>query len=317
MTNGGSGTDLTIAVSEDSFAETFAAFRDTFEFTATDTVEEEALTAGYEVDIELRDGSVDLRSPDEIRVEELEVFFRTLRAFAGVDIEPVPIGGFCIIPRAFRDGCAVRAPSKRLFTDDPDIGIELDLGDFLTSEATFTARPTVEYAENHPPSVSYLDAQEASPPTVNEWEMHVDPDEVDVDLIDVADTDAVERLVEGAIADEIDRILRPVPPILREIAERLLRPVIDLFREVIGLVDDIQEWLSDLLGVTLGLFNTIAEAVADLLLTEPLFTIEDPYPVIDAPASSPLIPVKVPITDLSVSVSDTELVVTSEIGDAP
>lgn len=317
MTNGGLGTDLTIAVSEDSFAEAFAAFRDTFGFTASDTVDEGPLTAGYDLDIELRDGSVDLQSPDEIRIEELAIFFRTLRAFAGVDIEPRTIGGFCIIPRIFRDGCAVRAPSIPLFTDDPDIGIDLDLSDFLTSEATFTARPTVEYAENHPPSVSYLDAQKTTPPTVNEWEVYVEPDEVDVDLIDVADTDTVERLVEGAIDDEINRILRPVPPILREFAVRILRPVIDRFRELIGLIDDIQEWLSNLLGVTLGLFNTIAEALADFLLSDPIITVEDPYPVMGGGSSTPLIPVKIPIVDLSVEVSDTELVVTADIGDTP
>lgn len=308
-------TDLTIAVSEDSFTDAFAAFRDGFEFTSSDSVDEGRFTAGYDIDIELRGGSVDLRAPDEIRVEELDIFFHTLRVFAGYDIPRRCFGGFCIIPRPFRSGCAVRAPRKCFFGADPDVGIDLDLSGVLTSEVTFTARPSVAYAENHPPSVSYLAAQETTPPSFNEWEVYIDPDEVDVDLIDVADT--VGNLVERAIDDAFDRLLAPVPRVLRRLVRAFLQPMIDLFRRALDLGDDIQEWLSDLLGESLGLFNTIAEAVADFLLRDPIFAVEDPYPIMDGDPSGPLIPVKIPINDFAIDVADTELVITADVGATP
>lgn len=306
-------TDLTIAVSENTFADVFATFRDTFEFAASDSVDDGPFTAGYDVEIELQHGSVDLRSPNEIRVEELDIFFRTLRAYAGIDISRRCFGGWCIIPIPF-DGC-VRAPRKCLFTDDPDFGIDLDLSDFLTSEVTFTAKTTVAHAENHPPSVSYLAAQETSPPSVDEWEVYIDPDEVDVDLVDVADT--VGNLVENAIDDAIDSLLGPVPGVLKDLVKAFLKPIIDTFRSLLDLGDDLFEWISDFLGQTLGLFNTLAEAVADFLLADPIFTIEDPYPILDPDPGVPLIPVKLPIADLSVSIDDVELVVTADIGPTP
>jgi hypothetical protein len=73
------------------------------------------------------------------------------------------------------------------------------------------------------------------------------------------------------------------------------------------------EWLSDLLGVSLGLFNTMVTAVADYFASEtPIFEFEDPYPVL--PASGGLVPVKVPVRDFTVRVNDVEMIIEGNVG---
>lgn len=306
-------TGLTIAVSEDAFKDVFGAFRDSFEFTTSDSVDQGKFTAGYDLDVELRDGDVTLDSPNEITVEDLHVFYKTLKVYAGYDISEQSIGGKCFAT-PFGKVCPPKIP---LFTKDPDLGIALDLSGLITSEVRFTAKTTVDYAENHPPSVSYLAAQETTPPSVNEWEVYIDPDVVDVDLLDVEAI--VGSLVEKAIDNAIDAVLSPLPSIVKKTAMKivkgLLKPAIDLFKQLLDLTDDVFEWLSKFLGQTLGVFNTIAEAIADYLLSDSILEIEDPYPILDADPGVPLIPVKIPITDLSVTVDDdVELVVTADIG---
>ena len=76
--------------------------------------------------------------------------------------------------------------------------------------------------------------------------------------------------------------------------------------------DDIEEWLSDLLGTSLGLLDVIVTAVLDHVLAEPVFELEDPYPILDAAGG--LIPVKVPVADLDVHVTDDEMVVEANVG---
>lgn len=98
-----------------------------------------------------------------------------------------------------------------------------------------------------------------------------------------------------------------------------------LVREVLDIGDDIQEWLSDLLGVSLGLENIIGQALIEHFVTDnPLFELEDPYPILDkAPnpnnkAGQPplpgLVPVKLPIRDLTVHNDDVELVLEGNVG---
>lgn len=316
-------TDLTFALSEDTVVDVFGLLRDEFEFSASDSVDNGRLSAGYDVGAELRRGSIDLRAPNEVRVEELDIFWRTLRASFGVDLRRRCVGGGCVIGNPFGSGCAVRAPRVCLFEDDPDIQFTLDLSNALNSEVTFTAKVLVQYLQDRPAGVSYLRAQELEaartdsddPHKINRWGVFIDPDEVDIDIIDVADSvgDFLERQLDAAI----NGIFSDFPDWVRDAIEAIVGSVIDLVRTILDIPDDIQEWLSDMLGETLGLFNVIAEAIADYLLREPIFDIEDPYPVLEETSSPSLIPVKIPIEELDASVSDTELVVTGSIGGSP
>jgi hypothetical protein len=93
----------------------------------------------------------------------------------------------------------------------------------------------------------------------------------------------------------------------------ILGPVIDLIRSILDITDDIAEWFSELLGVSLGLFNAILTFVADYFAKEnPLFEFEDPFPIL--PYSGGLIPVKIPIKDLVVQVDDNEMTIEANVG---
>lgn len=314
-------SDLTFAVSEDTVVDIFGVMRDQFEFTESDSTDSDRLTAGYDAVAELRRGSVDLRPPNEVRVEELDVHWRRLNVSLGVDIRSLCVGGGCIVQNLFGSGC-VRAPEICLFERDPDINFDLDLSnDRLTSEITFTAELLVEYLADRPPGVSYLKAQELEenraeddPHKINRWGVFLNPEEVDIDIIDIADT--VGNIIDDAIDAVLSRIFSGFDPWVRDAIESIVGPLVDYIRELLDIKDDIQEWISDILGQSLGLFNVIVEAVADFLLAEPILPLEDPYPILQD-SSDPLIPVKIPIEAFAIEVSDTELVVTGSVGGTP
>lgn len=307
-------SDLTFAVSEDTVVDVFGFMRDQFDLSESDSKDFGNFTAGYDVAAELRRGSVDLRSPDEVRVEELDIHWRRMIASFGVDIPRKCVGGFCLIPNLV-GGCAVRAPEICVFEDDPDFEFDLDLSGLLTSEVTFTAELLVDYLSDRPSGVSYLRAQELhenNPPKVNRWGVFVDPEEVDVDIVDVADT--VGDLLDSALETAIDTIFSGFDPWVRDAIRSIFGPLIDFVRDLLDVPDDIGEWLSDKLGRSLGLFNVIAEAIGDFLMAEPLLEVEDPYPILEEDPTGPLIPVKIPIEEFDIDVSDTELIVSGSIG---
>ena len=140
---------------------------------------------------------------------------------------------------------------------------------------------------------------------------------VDIDLIDVADT--VGDLLDDAIRAAIEALGLP------DIIAGGLEAIVGLVREVLDIGDDIQEWLSDLLGVSLGLENIIGQALIEHFVTDdPLFELEDPYPILDKapnpnnkeglPPLPDLVPVKLPIRDLTVHNDDVELVLEGNVG---
>jgi hypothetical protein len=105
----------------------------------------------------------------------------------------------------------------------------------------------------------------------------------------------------------------------------LLGSIVDLVRVILDIGDDIQEWLEDLLGVSLGLENIIGQALIEHFVTdEPLFELEDPYPILGEapnpndkqgqPPLPKLVPVKLPIRDLTVSNNDVELILEGNVG---
>lgn len=301
--------DVTIAASEAAFQEFFNHVRDNFSFAAADTVDFGPFTAGYELDIRLKDGTIDLRSDNTVSVKELDIDPVTVRGFIGIDIPRICIGGFCIIPTPF--GCALRAPRWCLFDDDPDIGLDLDLGPFLRSEISFIGSLVTQYFVNpaRPPGMDYLTAEDLG--LENQWQVFVDTESVDLDLFDFADIAG--DLLEAAIDEAIDTLLGPLPGWAKDLIRAVLGPLVDLVRAILDLPDDIDEWLSDLFGTSLGLVDLIAQVLLDHFAREfPINVIEDPFPVL--PASGGLIPVKVPITDLQVRVTDDEMIAEANIG---
>ncbi len=300
---------LTAASSEAAVSELFAGLRDNFSVNEADSVDFGPFTAGYELAFHLEGGSVDLRNDGSILVSELDIKWDNLRVYAGIDIPELCIGGFCIIPSPW--GCILRAPRICVFSADPDIGIDLNLNGLLTSEISLAARPVLKYFVDpaRPVGMSWLDAEDAN--LANQWQLFIDPDWVDIDLFDWADI--VGDLLDNAIESAVDDLLWFLPGWAKSLIKAILGPVVDLVRAILDIGDDIDEWLSDLLGVSLGVFDLILTLVADFFAAKyPLLEVEDPFPVMGY--QNGLIPIKIPIEDLAVSIDDTEMVLTANVG---
>ena len=307
---------MTVAVSERGVKKLFETARDKFSFSDSGSGSFSGFSASYSVAFKLQDGTVDLRDDNTIKVSELDIKWTTLQLGLGFDIPEICIGGWCIpMPWPIPDICL---PKICVFSDNPDIAISLDLSSIITSELSLTASPVIKYRVDpgRTPVMTDLDAEDAGVP--NKWQLFIDPITVDIDLFDVADI--VGDLLENAVKNVVDGLLGWLPGWAKDLILAILGPIIDLIRAILDIPDDIGEWLSDLLGVSLGFFNFIVNAVADYFAAKnPLYEFEDPFPIefVDSLPFSPpipLIPVKIPIRDLSVSINDVEMVLAANVG---
>ena len=310
---------LTVAASEHTFVRIFDGVRDAFVFEKADSASFGPFTAGYDIKLHLENGSVDLRSDGTVLVDELDIKWDRLNLSLGFDIPEICVGGFCIIPNPF-GGCILRAPRVCLFSANPDINITLPLGGFtseLSMAASLDARYFIDPAR--PPGMNDWDAQETLPPVYNRWQIFLDPQWVDVDPIDISDT--VGDLLEAAVEAVVDGALGFLPGWARDLIKGILGPIIDLIRAILDIPDDIQEWVSDLLNVSFGLVDIIAQVILDYFANKtPLTFIEDPFPILESvanPNGAPppmLVDVKVPIRDVRVFNDDVEMVIEANVG---
>lgn len=300
-------THLTVAASEATFKEMFKVLRDAITFSASDSGDFGPFTAGYDVDIRLEGGTVDLRDDNTIQIKELDIKFDTLAVSLGFDIPEICVGGWCIpMPWPIPDICL---PKLCVFDDDPDVEITLDLSPLVSMEISATASLVVKYDVNHPPATNYLDAEDAN--MANEWQVFIDPETIDLDLFDIADI--VGDLLEDAVDVVIDGLLGWLPGWAKDVVKAILGGVVDLIRAILDIPDDIGEWIADLLNVSFGLGNLILTFIADYLANQsPIVKLEDPYPVL--PYSGSLIPVKIPVSDLSVMVNTDEMILQANVG---
>lgn len=301
---------LTVAASEGAVRELFALVRDNFSLSASDSADFGPFTASYAIGFHLEDGSIELRNDGTIQIKELDLKWDPAEVSLGIDIPGICVGGGCIIPDSF-DGCLVSLPEICVFSADPDIGLTLDLGGLITSEISARVRPLTKHGveATRPPGMTDLDAEDLGIP--NEWGIFIDPVTLDFDLFDVADI--VGDLLEDAVDAAIDGILGPLPDWAKDLIRAILGPVIDVIRAILDLPDDIGEWIGDLLGISFGLFDLILTAIADhLALNAALHQLEDPFPIL--PSSGGLIPVKLPIRDLTVRVNDDEMILEARVG---
>lgn len=317
---------LTVAASEKAFIELFEAVRDNFRLDEEDSADLGPFSASYDVEAHLEGGTVDLRDDNTISIRELDIKWDVLRVCLGIDIPRFCIPGFCIIPNPLPPfDCLVEFPETCVFSGDPDIQFCLDLSDFITSEISITASPVVKYRVDpaRTPTETDLDAEEADPPHPNKWQIFIDPETVDIDVFDFADI--VGDLLEDAITNAVDVLLAPLPQFVKDLIEAALGSIVDLVRAILDLPDDIGEFFSDLLDVSLGLLNLIATLVADYFANEnPIAEFEDPLPILGPEPLPPppdppvvtLIPVKIPIRDLAVRVNTNEMIVEADVGAA-
>ena len=303
--------DLEAALSERAVQELFDVARAGAKLDVSDSVGLGPLTAGYDIKAHLANGTIDLRSDGTIDIAELDVEWDVLHFWAGIDLDPICVGGWCIVPTPF--GCAVRLPKVCAFTDNPDLGINLDLSGFLVSEFSVRMRPVMRYGFNpgRQPWMNDWDAHDSA--VSNEWQLYFDiaPGDVDVDIFDIADI--VGNLLENALNDAVNDALWFLPGWAVDLILAILGPVIDVVRDILDIGDDLGEWLSHLLGVDLDLINVLADWILGFFTSSPVARLDEPMPLMAAQPDK--MAVLLPVEFIGLAVDDTEMQLQIDLGD--
>jgi len=303
---------FTVAASEETFRKLFRKVRDTVRASASGSGGGGTFRYSWEAGFELRGGTIDLQSSNSVRISELDVVYTPLKLRLEIDIPQVCIGGFCIIPKPWPwSGCLLRAPRICIFSANPDIVVPINLSGLIQSEISGAFRIRTRYYTSPllSSTVSYLDAEDRGQPS--EWRFYLDPIWLDIDPIDVADT--IGNILEAVITNAINGLLGWLPGWARDVLSWIFGNIIGFIRRILDIADDIDEWLSNLLGVSIGLLDWVLTIVADYFANRyPILKIEDPYPILDYDGA--LIPVKVPLLNMGVNVADTEMVLTADVG---
>jgi len=300
---------FTVATSEKTFRKLFEKVRDNVSESTSGNVDLGPFSLSWNLGFRLEDGSIDLQGDNSVLISELDVVYDPVQLTFGIDIPEICIGGFCIIPTPF--GCALRAPRICVFSADPDISLPLDISGLVESELSGSFRIKTRYFVDpaRTAGMTDLDAEDAGVP--NKWQFLLDPIWLDIDPLDISDT--VGNILDQAIENAVDTLLGWLPGWAKDLIKAILGSIVDLIREILDIADDIDEWLSNLLGVSIGILDFVLTAVAGFLAKRfPIFEVEDPYPVLDYNGS--LIPVKIPLIGMDAKITEDEMILTSNVG---
>jgi hypothetical protein len=308
----------TVAVSESTFQRTINLITGNFTFEAADSTSFGAFTAGYDVKAHLEGGTVDLRSDNTIEIRELDLKWDRLEFSLGLDIPEICVGGGCInMPWPIPDLCL---PEVCIFSGDPDVSIAPDFAAFVAQEVSIIGSMDVRYwnPAAPPPTIDVCgtlrdilsDLDILKPfPNRTQWHIFLNPQTIDVDLFDFPDI--VGDLIEDALTDAIEALIPG--GWVRDLLLAIIGGIADLIRFILDIPDEIDEWLSDLFNVSFGLLDFIGTLFLDLLGNcLPIYKIDDPFEVL--PAKDGLVPVLIPIRNLSAMVNDVEMVVSADVG---
>lgn len=301
---------MTVAVSEAVCAKTLEVVVDNFAFEAAGAGAFGAFTAGYDAKLLLEGGSLKLRDDGTIRFDELDARWERLDVTLAIVIREMCLGGGCIDVPVLGPICL---PRVCVLSDNPVAAVTLPLAPFVRHELSLVASPLVEHFDPATDTVRLLcrplHAALGIDDTKTEWRIYCDPQTIDLDPFDFADT--VADLFEQAFTEVIEGLI-PAGPV-RDLVIAAVGSVADLLRTLLDISDDLHTWLSDLFNISFGLGNLALQFIGDFFgKCVSFFQIEDPFPML--PKTTELVEVRVPIRNLSASVDDAELVVTADIG---
>jgi hypothetical protein len=301
-------SDITIAASANGFEKLFVVLRDNFTFSQSDSASFGPFSASYSIALHLEGGTLTLNDDNTIEVADVDVVWDTLKVEVCFNLPGWCIPSFCIVPDPW-NGCLVGFPG---FCLGGPICIPLDLSGLVSeiSDLKASLAPTYYVDPARNPLWSDLDAEFNGHP--NKWRIFVDPVWVHVDPIDIPAS--VGNLFENAVRDAINNAIPSwVPDVVKQLLWVAIGPIVDLITTALDFVGDFSEWLSNLLGTMFDLLGAIETAVADYFASQyPILEFEDPYPVL---AGEPgLIPVKIPIRNLTATVDSHEMVVLADVG---
>ena len=305
--------DLTIAVSEAVCAKTLEVVVANFGFDVSDQADFGAFRVGYDGRLVLKGGSLELRDDGTIRLRELDARWDKLDFSLAVKLPEISFGGGLVeVPLG-----SILVPGTGVFSGGKTVTFTVHLAPFVKHELSLVGSPLIQHFK---PGVTpigkhcqdlhtALDIDD----TKQQWRVFCDPQTIDFDLFDFADTvgDLFEEAFTGALDAALPRGL------LHDLIMAGIGSIADLLRTLLDIPDDISEWLSDLFNVSLGVFNLILQFVADFFgKCISFFQLDDPYPMFPKTAEKgvELPDVTVPLEHLTATVSDVELVVTADIG---
>jgi hypothetical protein len=302
--------DLTIALSEAVCAKTLEVVVANFGFDVSGGGDFGDFTARYDGRLVLKGGSLELRDDGTVRLRELDARWDKLDFTLGVRIPGISLGGGVVDLPGSR---TIQLPGVTLFSSDPAVVFTVDVAPFVKHELSLVASPLIQHFQPGitpiGPQCQKLHTALGVDDTKQQWRIFCDPQTIDFDLFDFADT--VGDLFEQAFTVAIDAIL-PLGPV-RDLVLAAIGSVADLLRTLLDIPDDFSEWLSDLFNVSLGVFNLVLQFVAEFFgKCVSFYQLDDPFPMF--PKTEDLAEVTISVQNLTATVSDVELVVTADIG---
>jgi hypothetical protein len=300
-------SQITIAASSKAFVQLFNKIRDNFTFSKSDSGNFGPFSASYSVAMHLEGGNIQLNNDDTVEVKHLKIVWDTLKVQVCFNLPGFCIGGWCIIPDPW-NGCLVGVP--KICIGGP-ICVPLDLSGLVSEVNDLKANLNPVYFVDPARTAgeSDLDAEFAGHP--NKWRIFFDPVFVHVDPIDIPAS--VANIIENIVRDAIESMFPVLPGFIVDALLAAIGPILDLVKGILGIVGEINDWLTDLLMNTFDLLGIIETAIADYFAAKtPIYEFEDPYPILDAGPG--LIPVKIPIRNLASHVNSQEMIVTADVG---
>src|SRR5712691_5212238 len=254
---------LTIAASNKAFQVLFKIVRDNFTFSKSDSGSWGPFSASYSVALHLAGGTLTLNDDNTLEVADMDIVFDTLKVQACFNLPGFCIPSFCIVPNPW-NGCLVGFPG---FCIGGPICASLDLSGLVSEVNDLKASLNPQYFVDPGRNPSWTDLDAELNGKSNMWKIFIDPTSVLIDLIDIPAT--VGNLLVNAVNDAINNLFPWwLPGWAIDIIKAFLGPILDLVTGILGIVGEINDWLSNLLGHTFNLIGFIETAIADYFATQ-------------------------------------------------
>jgi hypothetical protein len=299
---------ITIAASEKAFEQLFKAIRDNFTVSKSDSGSFGPFSANYSIKLHLEDGNIQLNNSGTIEIQNVDVVFDILKVQVCFNLPGFCIPSFCVVPDPW-NGCLVGFPG---FCIGGPICLPLDLSGLVSSINDIKAHLDARYFidPGRLPTWSDLDAEFNG--KSNKWLIYLDPDWVSVDPIDIPAT--IDNIVENLLKAAVESLFPSwLPGWAKDLIWAFLGPLLDVLKTLLGFATSFADFLQNLLNSVFDILGFIETAVADYFANQnPIYPLEDPYPIL--PQSGVLIPVKIPLRNLSATVNSKEMIVVADVG---
>ena len=221
-------------------------------------------------------GDIDFEDGNTFLLKELDIAWEKLVLRLGFDIPTLEVGRFCVLrmpdDAPFLAGeCLWEFPGGKIFEGAPDIGpLKINLNaiiPYVVSE--ISGRFEISLVKDGDALALKAYAQS-----------------LDVDPISINDTfGKLPTILQAAIAAAAASYISANPPAwLLDAALGILGfpSLTELLLDLLDIEDDVQEWLMDVLNISIGIQNLLYQAIIGTILDKTVFKIPDPYEFLPA-----------------------------------